>query len=139
MSLTTVKVRNWDESITTIPPYKLISESFQNYANMRDGGGRQVRRSIYIDLNSVRFLTGEELQCLVDDGFIGADSKIKAGTPQSVNIRIFRHYLERRLPPRLTYINSRGVVCLSRGEGVFCLAQMFLISRSFLYLAQSAR
>lgn len=97
VSLTTVKVRNWDESITTIPPYKLISESFQNYANMRDGGGRQVRRSINIDLNSVRFLTGEELQDLVDDGFIGADSKIKAGTPRSVNIRIFRHYLERML------------------------------------------
>ena len=58
-------MRHWDESITTIPPYKLVSESFQNYANMRDGGGRQVRRAIHIDLNSVRFLTPQEMEELV--------------------------------------------------------------------------
>lgn len=97
VSLTTIKVRNWDESITTIPPYKLISESFQNYANMRECGGRQIRRSLNIDLNSVRFLTADELQTLAADGFIDAGCVPQGGTAEAVNLRIFRHYLEKKL------------------------------------------
>ncbi len=56
VSLITVKVLNWDNSISTIPPYTLITDSFRNYRNMRDMGGRRVERSILIDLNTVRFL-----------------------------------------------------------------------------------
>ena len=96
VSLTTVKVRNWDESITTIPPYKLVSESFQNYANMRDGGGRQVRRAIHIDLNSVRFLTPQEMEELVAEGFLEKPVPA-AGSSDAVNIRLLRHYLERMI------------------------------------------
>ena len=96
VSLTTVKVRNWDESITTIPPYKLVSESFQNYANMRDGGGRQVRRAIHIDLNSVRFLTPQEMEELVAEGFMEKPVPA-AGSSDAVNIRLLRHYLERMI------------------------------------------
>lgn len=96
VSLTTVKVRNWDESITTIPPYKLVSESFQNYANMRDGGGRQVRRAIHLDLNSVRFLSADELDSLSRQGLVERPAPAAAGA-DSVNIRLLRHYLERML------------------------------------------
>ena len=61
IGLTTVKVRNWDNTITTIPPYLLVSDSFQNWRGMRESGGRRVKRSINIDMNSVKFCTPEML------------------------------------------------------------------------------
>ena len=61
VTLNTVKVRNWDNTITTIPPYALVSDSFQNWRGMQESGGRRVKRSINIDMNSVRFCTPEML------------------------------------------------------------------------------
>ncbi len=92
VSLTTVKVLNWDNSISTIPPYSLVSDSFRNYQAMRDSGGRRVDRSILIDLNTVRFLTVEELSDLTADGFLDAieipsDKRI-------INLTLLRRYLE---------------------------------------------
>jgi len=55
VSLTTVKVRNWDKTITTIPTYALISQSFRNWRGMEESGGRRIKRSIIIDMNSIRF------------------------------------------------------------------------------------
>ncbi|MCW0481424.1 mechanosensitive ion channel family protein [Gaoshiqia sediminis] len=55
ISLTTVKVQNWDKTITTIPTYALVSESFNNWAGMEESGGRRIKRSISIDMKSVRF------------------------------------------------------------------------------------
>jgi miniconductance mechanosensitive channel len=60
ISLHTVKVQNWDRTITTIPTWRLISESYKNWRGMFDSGGRQVKRSIYLDQASVRFLTEDE-------------------------------------------------------------------------------
>lgn len=62
VTLNTVKVRNWDNTIVTIPPYALVSDSFQNYRGMRESGGRRVKRSVNIDMNSVRFCTPEMLE-----------------------------------------------------------------------------
>lgn len=61
VTLSTVKVRNWDNTITTIPPYALVSDSFQNWRGMRESGGRRVKRSINIDMNSVKFCTPDML------------------------------------------------------------------------------
>lgn len=61
VTLNTVKVRNWDNTITTIPPYLLVSDSFQNWRGMQESGGRRVKRSINIDMASVRFCTPEML------------------------------------------------------------------------------
>lgn len=61
VTLNTVKVRNWDNTITTIPPYVLVSDSFQNWRGMQESGGRRVKRSINIDMSSVRFCTPEML------------------------------------------------------------------------------
>ena len=55
VSLTTVKVQNWDKTITTIPTYALISESFKNWRGMFESGGRRIKRAINIDMQSVRF------------------------------------------------------------------------------------
>ena len=65
VSLTTVKIQNWDKTITTIPPYALVSESFQNWRGMFDSGGRRIKRSIFIDMNSVAFFTTSQMEDFV--------------------------------------------------------------------------
>jgi miniconductance mechanosensitive channel len=64
VALHTVKIQNFDKTITTIPTYKLIAESFKNWRGMSDSGGRRIKRSINIDQSSIRFLTGEEIETL---------------------------------------------------------------------------
>ena len=62
IALHTVKVQNWDKTITTIPTHKLIEDSFKNWRGMSQAGGRRIKRAIHLDLGTVRFLTGEEIQ-----------------------------------------------------------------------------
>lgn len=89
VTLTTVKVQNWDKTITTIPPYALVSDSFQNWRGMFNSGGRRVKRSIYIDSNSIRFCDGELKENLIKKGLIKADDdRIQ------VNLTLFREWLE---------------------------------------------
>ncbi len=95
VSLTTVKVRNWDNSVTTVPPYTLISESFQNFKPMQQSGGRRVMRSVYIDLNSIKFCSQSQLSELKEKGFI-FDEDIEDAR-HTVNIELLRNYLERYL------------------------------------------
>lgn len=64
ISLTTVKVRNWDNTIVTIPTYALISDSFKNWRGMSESGGRRIKRSIHIDTTSIRFLEQDDVQSL---------------------------------------------------------------------------
>lgn len=62
VSLTTIKVRGWDKTLQTLPPYLLISEPFQNWQAMRSSGGRRIKRSLNVDMNSIRF---------ADEAYIG--------------------------------------------------------------------
>jgi len=61
IALTTVKVQNWDKTITTIPTYALITESFKNWRGMSEADGRRIKRSISLDMNTVKFCTEEML------------------------------------------------------------------------------
>jgi miniconductance mechanosensitive channel len=56
VALTTIKVRAWDNTLQTLPPYLLISEPFDNWQAMRDRGGRRIKRSLNIDMTSICFL-----------------------------------------------------------------------------------
>lgn len=89
VTLTTVKVQNWDKTITTIPPYALVSDSFQNWRGMFNSGGRRIKRSIYIDSNSIKFCEGKLKENLIKKGLIKADDERKA-----VNLTLFREWLE---------------------------------------------
>ncbi|HUH91268.1 MAG TPA: mechanosensitive ion channel family protein [Lysobacter sp.] len=60
MALNTVKVQNWDKTVTTIPTYRLISDSFKNWRGMQESGGRRIKRALLIDQSSVRFLEPDE-------------------------------------------------------------------------------
>lgn len=111
VTLNTVKVRNWDNTITTIPPYLLVSDSFQNWRGMRESGGRRVKRSINIDMTSVRFCTPEmlekyrKIQLLKDyidrtEAVVeayneenGIDNEVLVNGRRQTNLGVFRAYL----------------------------------------------
>ncbi len=94
VTLTTVKVQNWDNTITTVPPFALVNDSFQNWRGMFESGGRRVKRSINIDMNTVSFCTEEQMAHFREqpwmEGFEPTGDK-------EVNLCIFRHYLEHYL------------------------------------------
>ena len=90
VTLTTVKVRNWDRTIITVPPYALVNDSFQNWRGMFDTGGRRIKRSINIDMNTVRFCTKEELENYKQQPWM---EDFEAPADEVVNLYIFRHYI----------------------------------------------
>jgi len=111
ISLTTVKVRNWDKTITSIPSYALISDSFKNWRNIEAVGGRRIKRAINIDATSVGFASDEQLKRLrrarLLSGYIeqkaseiqqsnqadGVDRSSPMNTRRLTNLGIFRAYL----------------------------------------------
>lgn len=90
VGLATVKVQNFDMTIVTVPPYSLLSESFQNWRGMVDSGGRRVQRSVCIDLNSVRYLTADERAAIESEEWFAP----LAGGAEVANVTAFRHYLK---------------------------------------------
>jgi miniconductance mechanosensitive channel len=107
IALTTVKVRNWDKTITTIPSYSLIADSFKNWRGMEECGGRRIKRALNIDMNSIAFLSAEQLErlgrfSLLRDYLAGkkselAESNQGAGDPVNsrrlTNVGTFRAYM----------------------------------------------
>lgn len=111
VTLNTVKVRNWDETITTIPPYLLVSDSFINWEGMSQSGGRRVQRAINIDMRSVHFCTQEMLDkfrriALLSDYIDGMqkeltdynkkkniDNSVLVNGRRQTNLGVFRTYL----------------------------------------------
>tara|TARA_Y100000385_G_scaffold291920_1_gene374032 strand:- start:1443 stop:2444 length:1002 start_codon:yes stop_codon:yes gene_type:complete len=118
INLTTVKVQNFDKTIITLPTYSLISESFQNWRGMEDSGGRRIKRSINIDMNSVRFcdekmleafskvdvlasyVTNREKEILTFNKNNKVDTSVTVNGRRQTNIGIFREYLKEYLRER---------------------------------------
>ncbi|MCF8299384.1 MAG: mechanosensitive ion channel family protein [Saprospiraceae bacterium] len=112
ISLTTVKVQNFDKTIVTIPTYALISDSFQNWRGMDESGGRRIKRSINLNMNSVKFCNEEMLtkfgkikiladylertQKILDEhnSKYGLDDSILVNGRRQTNIGVFRAYVE---------------------------------------------
>ena len=65
IALHTVKVKNWDNTVTTVPTYKLFSESYRNYRHMFESGARRIKRTLRIDATTVRFLSDDEIRSLM--------------------------------------------------------------------------
>lgn len=91
VTLNTVKVRNWDNTVTTIPPYLLVSDSFQNWRAMFESGGRRVKRSINIDMNTVRFCTPQMLEQYRREPLL--HNYLEHFQGRFTNLGIFRAYL----------------------------------------------
>lgn len=92
VSLTTVKVQNFDKTITTIPPYALVSDAFQNWRGMRDAGGRRMKMSVCVDVDTVRFCSKDELDAFVSKGYVPEERYADAGFPVA-NTQVFREYM----------------------------------------------
>ena len=114
VSLTTVKVRNWDKTITMIPAYALVSDAFRNWRGMSESGGRRIKRAVNIDINSIKFLTEEErsrlskINCLKEyfpakiseiqeSNAKVSDLDMKVNGRHLTNVGTFRAYLQEYL------------------------------------------
>lgn len=108
INLTTVKVQNWDKTISTIPTYRMVSESFTNWRGMEESKGRRIKRSVNIDVQSIHYLTAEELEVLkksvlLKDYITGkleelerynAERETPLDARRMTNVGTFREYME---------------------------------------------
>ena len=108
VSLNTVKVQNWDNTISTIPTYSLVSETFHNWRGMEESGGRRIKRAINLDMKSVKFCSPELLEKLSQFYILkdyipeklkeienyniqlNIDTSVKANGRQLTNLGVFR-------------------------------------------------
>lgn len=117
MSLTTVKVRNFDNTIVTISPATLVNGSFQNWIGMQQSGGRRVKRVVYFDFRSVRLLDEELKEHLLKKHF-ATDKSFKAeDTP--TNMQLYRKYMERYLRER-PEVNAELTLMVRHLEATQC-------------------
>ena len=111
VALTTVKVQNWDKTISTIPTYSLITGSFKNWRGMEESGGRRIKRSINIDMKSIKFCTpdmlkkfeeildvkeyvkNKEIELEAYNTEMNIDNSVLVNGRRQTNIGIFRAYL----------------------------------------------
>lgn len=96
ITLNTVKIQNFDNTISTVPPYTLVSNSFQNWRGMVESGGRRVMKNIILDLNTIKFCTPEMLDGWRTDIPLLADYKPDEGVLPT-NSQVYRVYIERYL------------------------------------------
>lgn len=115
VTLNTVKVQNWDKTISTIPTYALVSESFSNWRGMEESGGRRIKRHINIDMKSVKFCSAEMIEKFKKIQYIknyieekeqeiteynkqnNIDETISVNGRRLTNFGTFRYYLEEYL------------------------------------------
>ncbi len=132
MALHTIKVRNFDKTITTVPTNKLIEQSFKNWRGMQDTGSRRIKRSIHIDVSSIKFLSDEMLQrfekfqlitdylndknneLLDDNNKNNVDTSELVNGRRLTNIGVFREYLK-------AYLHSRSDI---NGNLTFLIRQL---------------
>ena len=96
ITLNTVKIQNFDNTISTIPPYTLVSASFQNWRGMVESGGRRVMKSIFLDLNTIKFCTPDMLNTFRKEIPLLADYKPDEGVTPT-NSQMSRVYVEKYL------------------------------------------
>ncbi|WP_155949154.1 mechanosensitive ion channel family protein [Gayadomonas joobiniege] len=124
VGLTVVKVRNFDKTITSIPVYDLVSNSFTNWRGMQETGARRIKRAIFIDQNSVTYLTEEKYQRFKDHPFMSAyiEEKIASGAciakPDKLpeqrclsNLGTFRAYIEKYLDNKKEIRSDMLIMC----------------------------
>jgi miniconductance mechanosensitive channel len=130
ISLNTVKVQNFDKTITTIPTYALISDSFKNWRGMQRSGGRRIKRSIFIDTSSICFCTDEMLERFKSIHYLteyildkeleiqhynrenNINTSIKVNGRALTNIGVFRIYIGQYLKSHSKI--HQGMTCMVR-------------------------
>lgn len=114
ITLNTVKNRNWDETISTVPPYTLVNNSFQNWRGMQESGGRRVNKNIYLDMTTLKFCTPEDLDAIRKNVPLMADYQPAEGEVPT-NSQLYRIYIERYLRS-LPVVNQDMDLIISQKE-----------------------
>lgn len=153
ITLNTVKVQNFDKTITTVPTYSLVNDSFQNWKGMEEAGIRQIKRSIFIDMKSVRFLDKElkERLCgvpVLKDFIESREGKTDSpgndntnsgksffNTEKLTNLGIFRYYSETYLRQHPNVDTSQTILMRHRpfeGDGLHLQLYLFAKNTQFI-------
>ena len=96
ITLNTVKIQNWDNTISTVPPYTLVNTTFKNWRGMQESGGRQVDKTIKLDMDTIQFCTDQMLTRIRQDVPLLKDFYFSDKNPPT-NVQLFRMYIERYL------------------------------------------
>lgn len=108
ITLNTIKVQNWDNTIATVPPYSLMQESFLNWRGMQESAGRRLSRSFNVDVHTIRFLTTKEVSDCIAKQQLPAEAAKRGNTV--TNLEAFRYTMEQHLRhnhdvnPELTFM-----------------------------------
>lgn len=113
VSLTTVKVQNWDKTITTIPTYALISDSFKNWRGMSESGGRRIKRAINIDMRTIRFADEKLLETFKGIRILGDHLNRKLDDIREYNAEVPDNICELINGRRLTNIGTFRAYCVA--------------------------
>lgn len=114
ITLNTVKIRNWDKTISTIPPYTLVNNAFINWRGMKESDGRRVNKNIYLDMNTLAFCTPDMLDEIRRNVPLMADYRPEPGE-NPTNAQLYRIYIERYLCS-LPIVNQEMDMIVSQKE-----------------------
>ena len=130
ITLNSVKIRNWDETISTVPPYTLVNNSFQNWRGMQESGGRRVNKNIYLDMTTLKFCTPEDLDAIRKNVPLMADYQPAEGEVPT-NSQLYRIYIERYLRS-LPVVNQDMDLIISQKEATMygVPIQVYFFSRN---------
>ena len=145
INLTNVKIQNWDKTIVTIPSYSLVSQSFKNWKGMETSGGRRIKRTINIDINTIKFLDASIIEKLKKSKFlkeylelkqkemneINSNELFEINTKKITNIGTFRIYLENFLKV-YPYVDTTKPILVRQGQSnqfglpleIYCFANV---------------
>ena len=115
ITLNTVKVRNWDNTITTIPPYTLVSTPFKNWRGMQESGGRRVDKMLYLDMRSIEVCTPD----MVDE--IRKNIPLMKALDMPTNSQLYRIYIEKYLRSHPVVAQDLDLIIAQRQPGQFGL------------------
>lgn len=119
ISLNTVKVRNWDNTITTIPPYTLISSTFRNWRGMMESGGRRVDKMIHLDMNTLKTCTADDCEEICKA--LPVMSDIVKENKTFTNSQLYRLYIIRYLKGHPVVAQDLDIIVAQREAGQFGL------------------
>ncbi len=115
MSLTTVKIRNFDNTIVTVTPQALVDDSFQNWIGMQQGDGRRVNRKVYYDFRCIRLIDERLRNELIENNYFKAEEI----NEEMVNLTLYRKYVEKYLGSHLE-VNSDMTLMVRQLEATQC-------------------
>ena len=118
ITLNTVKVRNWDNTITTIPPYTLVSTPFKNWRGMQESGGRRVDKMLYLDMRSIEVCTPDMVDEIRKNIPLMKDYK---APDMPTNSQLYRVYIEKYLRSHPVVAQDLDLIIAQRQPGQFGL------------------